>query len=48
MRDYVVVRARAHGIADAAATIEAVLGADLELNTQGLVAWLARTEKARG
>lgn len=48
MRDYVAARAEAHGIADAAVTIEAVLGADLELNTQGLVAWLARTEKARG
>jgi hypothetical protein len=49
MRDYVASRATAHGITDATATIEAVLGADLELNTQGLVAWLARTEKpARG
>jgi len=49
MRDYVVSRAEAHGIADAATTIESVLGADLELNTQGLVAWLERTEKhARG
>ena len=48
MRDYVVARGEAHGIADTLATVEAVLGADLELNTQGLVAWLARTEKARG
>ncbi|HEX5101591.1 MAG TPA: MBL fold metallo-hydrolase [Polyangiaceae bacterium] len=47
MRDYVVTRAEAHGIADTLATVESVLGADLELNTQGLVAWLARTEKAR-
>lgn len=42
MREHVVARADAHGIENAAATVDAVLGADLELNTQGLVAWLAR------
>ncbi len=45
LREYLVARARAHGIADAAATIDRVLANDLELNTQGLVAWLARSEK---
>ncbi|HEV8547851.1 MAG TPA: MBL fold metallo-hydrolase [Polyangiaceae bacterium] len=47
LRDYVVEQAAAHGIANAAATIDAVLAADLELNAQGLVAWLERTEKKR-
>jgi glyoxylase-like metal-dependent hydrolase (beta-lactamase superfamily II) len=37
-----VALARAHGVAAAEASVEAVLGADLELNTQGLVAWLER------
>ena len=33
---------RQHGIGDAAARIEPVLGNDLDLNTQGLVSWLER------
>ena len=45
LRDYLAARAAAHGIPDAAAAVEAVLGADLELNAQGLAAWLQRTEK---
>ncbi|HUJ52350.1 MAG TPA: MBL fold metallo-hydrolase [Steroidobacteraceae bacterium] len=39
--------ARAHGIPLADADIEHALSGDLELNTQGLLAWLART-KGRG
>ncbi len=34
--------ARAHGVADSEARVLEVLGVDLDLNTQGLVAWLAR------
>jgi len=45
LRDYLAARAAAHGIADASATVDRVLGPDLELNAQGLVAWLQRTEK---
>jgi len=45
LRDDLVARARAHGIADAAPTVDTVLGPDLDLNAQGLVAWLERTEK---
>lgn len=45
LRAYLVTRARAHGIADPAAAVDTVLGPDLELNAQGLVAWLERSEK---
>lgn len=45
LREELVVRAQAHGIADPAAVVDSVLGPDLELNTQGLIAWLARTAK---
>jgi len=45
LRDYWVARAQAHGIPDAQSTVSAVLGADLELNTQGLIAWLERQAK---
>jgi len=45
LRDDLVARAAAHGVADAEATVDAVLGPDLDLNTQGLVAWLERAEK---
>jgi glyoxylase-like metal-dependent hydrolase (beta-lactamase superfamily II) len=34
--------ARAHGVANAEARVDEVLGPDLELNTQGLDAWLTR------
>ena len=44
MRDVVVARARAHGLTDAV-MVETVLGPDLELNTQGLLAWLERMKK---
>lgn len=44
LRDYLVTRAEMHGIANAGTKVDAVLGPDLELNTQGLLAWLARTE----
>ena len=33
-------RARAHGVADPAGAVEAVLGLDIELNAQGLGVWL--------
>lgn len=45
LRDYVVARAEAHGVTNAKARIAEVLGPDLELNTQGLVAWLSRVQK---
>ncbi len=45
LRDYLVERAQAHGIEDPSAKVEAVLGPDLELNAQGLIAWLERSEK---
>lgn len=48
LRDYLVRRAEAHGVANAAVAVDAVLGNDLELNAQGLVAWLERTEKRAG
>ncbi len=40
-------RARAHGVADAAARVAGVLGGDIEINAQGLGAWLDRLAKAR-
>lgn len=45
LRDYLVARAQAHGVAHAGAAVEAVLGPDLELDTQGLIAWLDRNQK---
>lgn len=45
LREYIVARAEAHGITSAATTVDGVLGADLELNTQGLIAWLERAQK---
>ncbi|HEY3497137.1 MAG TPA: MBL fold metallo-hydrolase [Polyangiaceae bacterium] len=45
LREYLVERARAHGLAEPAALVDRVLASDLELNAQGLVAWLERTEK---
>lgn len=39
--------ARAHGVTLTDAQIDALLGKDVELNTQGLVAWLAREGAAR-
>jgi glyoxylase-like metal-dependent hydrolase (beta-lactamase superfamily II) len=47
LREYLVERVDAHGIANAAATVDRMLGSDLELNAQGLVAWLDRSEKQR-
>jgi glyoxylase-like metal-dependent hydrolase (beta-lactamase superfamily II) len=47
LRDYIVGRAHAHGIENPAKTVDSVLGADLELNTQGLIAWLERAQKPR-
>jgi glyoxylase-like metal-dependent hydrolase (beta-lactamase superfamily II) len=38
-------RLERHGVGDAASRIDAVLGEDLELNVQGLVAWLERGER---
>lgn len=45
LRAELIARAGGHGIADAAAMVDRVLGPDLELNAEGLVAWLQRTEK---
>jgi glyoxylase-like metal-dependent hydrolase (beta-lactamase superfamily II) len=45
LRGYLAARAEAHGIVSAGASLDAVLGADIELNTQGLIAWLDRTQK---
>lgn len=45
MRDELVLRAEAHGIPDAARAVDNVLGFDIALNAQGLVAWLEREEK---
>ena len=42
MRALWIGLARAHDIADPENAVDAVLSKDLELNTQGLVAWLAR------
>lgn len=39
-------RLERHGVEDAASRLDAVLGEDLELNAQGLVAWLERGERA--
>ncbi|KGM55066.1 beta-lactamase [Lysobacter daejeonensis GH1-9] len=43
---YYIQRARAHGVADAAAVVSAVLGMDIELNAQGLLVWQARNAAA--
>ena len=40
-----VDHARRHGVADAGARVPELLGADIELNAQGLEAWLARMAK---
>jgi len=45
LRDYLSDRAAGHGLPDAGATVERVLGPDLDLNAQGLVAWLQRGQK---
>jgi glyoxylase-like metal-dependent hydrolase (beta-lactamase superfamily II) len=41
-----LTRARQHGCRQSDAELEAALAGDLELNTQGLLAWLARTQEA--
>jgi glyoxylase-like metal-dependent hydrolase (beta-lactamase superfamily II) len=46
MRELWIARARAHGVADAEARVDSVLGPDLELNTQGLIAWLEREQRS--
>jgi len=45
LSDDLVARAAAHGLPDPAATVERVLGPDLDLNAQGLMAWLERVQK---
>jgi glyoxylase-like metal-dependent hydrolase (beta-lactamase superfamily II) len=45
LRDELVARAATHGISDAAGTVDRVLGPDLDLDAQGLVAWLERMER---
>ena len=47
LREYIVQRAHAHGIESPAKAVDSVLGADVELNTQGLTAWLERMQKPR-
>jgi glyoxylase-like metal-dependent hydrolase (beta-lactamase superfamily II) len=47
MRELWVTRAHAHGVSNAATQVDSVLASDLELNTQGLVAWLEREARAR-
>ena len=42
MRALFVERAAAHGVDDAEARVDAVLGGDIEINAQGLCAWLDR------
>jgi hypothetical protein len=42
IRSLWVEMARRHGCAEPAALIDAVLGLDLQLNADGLLAWLAR------
>jgi glyoxylase-like metal-dependent hydrolase (beta-lactamase superfamily II) len=45
MRELWLARARAHGVAHAEAQVDSLLAPDLELNTQGLLAWLERERK---
>lgn len=45
LRALLAARLRAHGVPSAEAAVDRVLGADLELNAQGLVAWLERGER---
>jgi glyoxylase-like metal-dependent hydrolase (beta-lactamase superfamily II) len=47
LRGLLVARLTAHGVSAPEAAVDRVLGADLELNAQGLVAWLEREEKAK-
>lgn len=47
LREYLTTRAKRHGVLKPLATVDRVLGPDLELNAQGLVAWLARVNKGR-
>lgn len=45
LREYLAARAKRHGIVKPLAMVDRVLGPDLDLNAQGLVAWLARADK---
>jgi hypothetical protein len=47
LRQLWIDRAQEHGIPNAAARIDEILGPDLELNTQGLLAWLDREQRQR-
>jgi glyoxylase-like metal-dependent hydrolase (beta-lactamase superfamily II) len=47
LRELVVARVTAHGVSAPEAAVDRVLGADLELNAQGLVAWLEREQKLK-
>ena len=46
MRAYWIERAGEHGVENPEARVDALLGGDLELNTQGLEAWLERSRKS--
>jgi glyoxylase-like metal-dependent hydrolase (beta-lactamase superfamily II) len=47
LRQLWIDRAQAHGLPEAAARVDEILGPDLELNTQGLLAWLDREQRQR-
>lgn len=46
LRAYLAARAKRHGILEPLAMVECILGPDIELNAQGLVAWLKRVNNA--
>jgi glyoxylase-like metal-dependent hydrolase (beta-lactamase superfamily II) len=47
LRDDLVIRAAAHGVLDPATSVDTILGNDLDLNTQGLLAWLDRVRASQ-
>ncbi|HEU4582003.1 MAG TPA: MBL fold metallo-hydrolase [Polyangiaceae bacterium] len=47
LRQLWIERARAHGLTHAAGRVDEILGPDLELNVQGLLAWLDREQRQR-
>ena len=47
LRQLWIDRAQAHGLPSPAARVDEILGPDLELNTQGLLAWLEREQRQR-
>ena len=47
LRQLWIEHAQAHGIPNTAARVDEILGPDLELNSQGLLAWLDREQRQR-